>query len=138
MIFGDFSGNRVVINGNAADNPSNYTFYVNGRGGGDYAWNSLSDKAVDENSADNTIVYPNLKLECSDVDDPEVVTVTSTHSHYNLVFSGNNLIINNMELNWFGTETVNLDCNGISSSFNLKVNDCRQVCYSRRCYEVCD
>ncbi|MDA3886751.1 MAG: tail fiber domain-containing protein [Candidatus Delongbacteria bacterium] len=56
LIFGDFSGNRVVINGNAADNPSNYTFYVNGRGGGDYAWNSLSDKRLKKNI--NTIVNP--------------------------------------------------------------------------------
>ncbi|MDY0016492.1 MAG: tail fiber domain-containing protein [Candidatus Delongbacteria bacterium] len=49
LIFGDFNYNRVVIKGNAADNPSNFTFYVNGTAGGDYAWNSLSDKRLKKN-----------------------------------------------------------------------------------------
>ena len=49
LIYGDFSANTVVINGNSGDNPSDYTFYVNGRGGGDYAWNSLSDKRLKKN-----------------------------------------------------------------------------------------
>ncbi len=49
LIFGDFANNRVVINGNSTHNPSNYTFYVNGTAGGDYAWNSLSDMRLKKN-----------------------------------------------------------------------------------------
>ncbi len=56
LIYGDFSANRVVINGNSGDNPSGYTFYVNGRGGGDYAWNSLSDERLKKNIQE--ISYP--------------------------------------------------------------------------------
>jgi len=43
LIYGEFDNRKVVINGNNTDNPSNYTLYVNGTSGGDYAWNSLSD-----------------------------------------------------------------------------------------------
>jgi len=43
LIYGEFDNKRVVINGNAAINGSNYTFYVNGTAGGSAAWNSLSD-----------------------------------------------------------------------------------------------
>lgn len=49
LIYGEFDNNQVVINGVAADNPLDYTFYVNGRGGGDYAWNSLSDERKKKN-----------------------------------------------------------------------------------------
>ena len=49
LIWGDFDANRIVINGNAGDNSSNLTFFVNGRGGGDYAWNNTSDKKVKKN-----------------------------------------------------------------------------------------
>jgi hypothetical protein len=43
LIYGEFDNKRVVINGIHSDNPSNYTFYVNGTAGGDDVWNSLSD-----------------------------------------------------------------------------------------------
>ena len=43
LIYGEFDNNRVVINGNAAVNSSNYNFYVNGTAGGNTNWNSLSD-----------------------------------------------------------------------------------------------
>ena len=52
LIWGEFDNNRVVINGNSGDNPSGYTFYVNGRGGGDYSWNSLSDYRLKNNILD--------------------------------------------------------------------------------------
>gem|GEM_PF-1331139 len=44
LIYGQFSSDTmVVINGTAAENPSKYTFYVNGTAGGKDSWNSLSD-----------------------------------------------------------------------------------------------
>ncbi|MBU8891428.1 MAG: tail fiber domain-containing protein, partial [Bacteroidales bacterium] len=49
LIYGEFDNNQVVINGVAGDNPLDYTFYVNGRGGGDYSWNSLSDRRKKQN-----------------------------------------------------------------------------------------
>lgn len=43
LIWGDFDGNRLVINGNDTHNPNDRTFYVNGTAGGDYAWYNDSD-----------------------------------------------------------------------------------------------
>jgi len=106
-------------------------------------WNPLSNQDIDEDSPDGTLVYPDLLNQCSDVDNTTNMQITSIHSHYDLVFNALDLIINNLETDWFGTETVDLDCNGVSNSFGLTVNDtlditCRQVCYSRGCYEVCE
>jgi len=49
LIYGEFDNNRLVINGNATHNPSNYTFYVNGTAGGAASWNSLSDRRLKTN-----------------------------------------------------------------------------------------
>ncbi len=49
LIWGDFLNDNVVINGNSDDNTEGYDFYVNGRAGGDYTWNSLSDKKLKKN-----------------------------------------------------------------------------------------
>ena len=49
LIWGDFSGNRIVINGNSANNPNNRTFYANGTAGGDYAWYNDSDERLKKN-----------------------------------------------------------------------------------------
>ena len=85
-------------------------------------WNALTAKNVNEDSASGTVVYPNLKTLCTDVDTAITMSVTSTHTHYTLSFSGNNLNISNLEQNWNGLETVNLNCNGIPSSFQLTIN----------------
>ena len=74
LIYGDFSANRVVINGNSGDNPSGYTFYVNGRGGGDYAWNSLSDIRLKKNimTIDNPLdLVKNLRGVFYEWNDPD-------------------------------------------------------------------
>jgi hypothetical protein len=44
LIWGDFSLNQIVVNGNSASNPNSRTFYVNGTAGGDYAWYNDSDR----------------------------------------------------------------------------------------------
>jgi hypothetical protein len=46
LIWGDFSGDRIVINGNATDNPNSRTFFVNGGAGGLYGWFNDSDKRL--------------------------------------------------------------------------------------------
>jgi hypothetical protein len=43
LIFGEFNNNRVVINGNSANNINNRTFFVNGSAGGTGAWWNDSD-----------------------------------------------------------------------------------------------
>jgi len=86
-------------------------------------WQVLSSKQINEDSPDGTVVYEDLLLKCSDVDSSISMSVNSTPTHYDLVFSGDNLIINNLEADWAGTETVNLDCNGVAKSFALTVNE---------------
>jgi hypothetical protein len=49
MIWGEMDNNRVVINGRSSDNPSGYTFYVNGSAGGVFGWNNLSDARLKKN-----------------------------------------------------------------------------------------
>jgi len=101
-------------------------------------WNALINQAVDEDSADGTVVYPDLMGQCIDIDSAISMSVTSTHTHYDLAMSGNDLIINNLEADWFGTETVDLDCNGVANSFDLTVNDvAEQTCYTACTYGNC-
>lgn len=46
LLWGDFTNARLVINGNAASNPNDRNFYVNGDAGGDGAWNNDSDSTL--------------------------------------------------------------------------------------------
>jgi hypothetical protein len=43
LIWGDFSDNRIVINGNSSHNPNNRTFFSNGSAGGTTTWYTDSD-----------------------------------------------------------------------------------------------
>ena len=60
MIWGEMDLNRIVINGRSSDNPSGYTFYVNGSAGGDFAWNTTSDARLKKNIV--TITDPLEKI----------------------------------------------------------------------------
>ncbi len=46
LIWGDFSNNKVVINGNSSNNINNRTFFVNGSAGGTGAWWNDSDERL--------------------------------------------------------------------------------------------
>jgi len=46
LIFGDFSGDEVIIDGQASDNTNSRNFYVDGDAGGDGAWNNDSDSTL--------------------------------------------------------------------------------------------
>jgi C1A family cysteine protease len=103
-------------------------------------WASLTDKSINEGSPDGTSIYDDLSLYCTDEDDPVNIIVTSTHL-FDLEFNSNDLTINNLDPNWYGTETIDLDCNGIANSFDLTVNsiiDCVKVCTFSRCYTYCE
>jgi len=105
-------------------------------------WNILSDKAVDEDSNNGTVVYENITGQAIDPDDPVTLNILSSHTHFDLEISGNDLIINNLEKDWYGNETVILDANGIQANFTLTIthllDDCETICSWNTCYEYCD
>ena len=105
-------------------------------------WGNLSNQNVNEDSADGTIVYANITGRVTDPDSTVVITVISNHTHFDLSVSGNDLVISNLEANWYGVETVILDANGVTASFTLTVNhlmdDCIKICSWGTCYEYCD
>ena len=89
-------------------------------------WSALSDKAIPEDSATSTIVYPNIVGQCTDVDSPVSVSVTSDSSRYDLVVNaGGDLVLRSPGLpsnyNDAAGELVTLSCNGISASFTLRI-----------------
>ena len=49
LIWGDFSANRVIINGNSTNNANNRTFFSNGSAGGTTAWFNDSDARLKQN-----------------------------------------------------------------------------------------
>jgi len=49
LIYGDFSANELVINGNSAHNTNNRTLFVNGEAGGNDAWYNDSDRNLKKN-----------------------------------------------------------------------------------------
>ncbi|MCB9211664.1 MAG: tail fiber domain-containing protein [Ignavibacteriales bacterium] len=49
LIWGDFTANRVVINGNSLNNSNNRTFFSNGSAGGTTAWFNDSDERLKQN-----------------------------------------------------------------------------------------
>jgi hypothetical protein len=51
LIWGDFTNDRVVIDGNSTHNTSNRTFFSNGAAGGTGAWNNDSDGRMKKNIA---------------------------------------------------------------------------------------
>ncbi|MBW2965632.1 fibronectin type III domain-containing protein [Candidatus Woesearchaeota archaeon] len=104
-------------------------------------WNSLSNQSIDEDSPAGTVVYADLLSQCTDIDSPISMSVVSVHDHYDLVFNGDDLVINNLESNWYSTETVNLDCNSVTNSFDFTVNsvqDCVTVCTFGKCHTYCE
>lgn len=105
-------------------------------------WNNLTNRNVDEDSADGTVVYTNITSQVTDPDSAVNITVASTHSHFDLSVSGTDLVISNLEANWYGSETVILNANGATASFTLTVNhlmdDCVKICSWGSCYKYCD
>lgn len=61
LIWGDFANNRLVINGNAASNSNNRTFFSNGQAGGTTAWFNDSDRRLKKNIS--TIQSPLQKIQ---------------------------------------------------------------------------
>lgn len=75
-------------------------------------WETLSARSVNEDSIDGTIAYPDLKSKCTG---GTTFTIDPlTHTYYTLAFSGNDLVINDMELDYNsatdGAKTVKVNC----------------------------
>ena len=77
----------------------------------------------------------------TDPDSPITLTV-GTNAHFDVYVSGNDLRINNLDANWYGSETVVVYANGVANSFTLNIrhllDDCVKICSWGTCYELCD
>jgi len=104
-------------------------------------WAVLTNQNVDEDSPDGTVVYSNIVGQCTDVDSSVSVSVISSSSNFDLSIIGNDLTIENLLQDWFGTEEVFVSCNSVSDSFDLTVNqlndDCVTICSFGSCYTYC-
>jgi len=83
-------------------------------------WQDLDHQTIMQGSPDGTIVYEDLYSMCEDPDDAIRMRVRSIHP-YNLHFNGADLVIENLDSQYTGTETVELNCNGVQNSFMLTV-----------------
>lgn len=104
-------------------------------------WSSLSSQTIDEDSNDGTVVYSNIMSRVSDPDSPITLTV-GPNSHFNVLVNGNDLVIDNLEANWYGSEIVTVYANGVPAGFTLNIkhllDDCVEICSWGTCYELCD
>jgi subtilisin family serine protease len=83
----------------------------------------LTNQSIEEDSVDNTIVYENIVVLCSDIDSNITMTVASSHDNFDLSIDENNLVINNLALNYNTPEEVVIDCNNdVQKSFTLTIN----------------
>jgi len=86
-------------------------------------WEELKHQTILQDSADGTVVYEDLALKCYDPDDYEVVSIVSTHTEYVLNWDGYDLVINDLDGEYVGQESVVLDCNGELAKFLLTVSE---------------
>jgi len=106
-------------------------------------WNALTNRAINEDSATGTVVYPGVVLQVSDADSPTPVIVTSANTHFTLSIVGTNLVLNTLQANWHGSEMVVLSSNGVTASFILTVNQLMDDCsteysWGGKEYTLCD
>ncbi len=88
-------------------------------------WNKLQDQHISKGSADYTMVYPDIKGQCNDPDDPEkfkIVPFIFSSNKYDLFFSGEDLLIKNLDSDYKGKDQIVVSCNGVFASFNLYIN----------------
>jgi len=110
---GDYSEFDFNINVTAVDDPA--------------TWNVLLDQGPLTDPIPGTVVYANLGGQCFDIDSPVVVIVNSTHPHYTLSMSGNNLVMNSFD-GIPTKETVTVECNGVQETFDLTT--CHYIPYT--------
>lgn len=114
----DYTGTETVgVECNGAKNSFMLTVYE--KGNSPARWKHLSNQVILQGSPDNTIVYEGLAYRCNDPDDDEVVSIESDHDDYDLGFDEDDLVIFNLDKDYTGTETVELECNGIYADFDL-------------------
>jgi hypothetical protein len=104
-------------------------------------WLPLSDQTIDEDTPAGTVVYADIESMVTDVDDPIDIEVED-NDHFTLEYIGDDLVLTDLDANWYGSEVVELECNGEIAYFTLNVNqlldDCVTICSYTTCYTYCD
>lgn len=97
-------------------------------------WQTLSDQTIDEDSASGTVVYANVASKVNSAN----INVASSNTHFTVEMSGNDLILTNIDANWYGFEIITLEADGETASFTLNVNqlfdDSVTICSFGKCY----
>ena len=88
----------------------------------DAVWQDLTDKTIFQGSPDGTMIQKNVFSKCTDPDSDQLVfQITSTSTHYELSFIGDDIRLFDLDYTFVGTETVTVTCNGVPESFLLHV-----------------
>jgi hypothetical protein len=95
-------------------------------------WNTLSPQSVAEDSPNTTVVYPNIVKECINPSTNSVtIRVVSHAPNYNIGFFGDDLVIYNLEPDYYDDgNIVALECGGDAGFFLLTitpVNDAPEI-----------
>lgn len=107
----------------------------------DAVWQSIVDRAIWEDAPRGTRIYNDIASRASDVDSSVSITV-DTNTHFRLAVVGDDLNMDWMQQNWYGSEIVTVYANNIPATFTLTVNklldDCQEICSWGTCYTFCD
>jgi len=95
-------------------------------------WNTLNPQSVAEDSPNGTVVYPNIVKECVNPSTNSVTIKVVSHApNYNIDFLGDDLVIYNLEPDYYDEGSiVALECGGDAGFFLLTVtpvNDAPEI-----------
>ncbi len=142
---GDVGDNNVVltVTDGIITSPIEQSFIISVTNTNDPTnWLPLSDQTINEDTPVGTIVYANIASRVSDDDGPVIINIASSNTHFTVNMNGNDLVITQINKNWYGFETITLEANGVTATFKLNVNqlidDCIEICSYSTCYTYCD
>lgn len=85
-------------------------------------WGNLNNQTIKQASPDWTVVYPNITDQCSDPDGSAQVTVDHWQSdEFGLLVWFKDLLVFWLNPFFVGEETIKVECNNVTASFNLNV-----------------
>ena len=85
-------------------------------------WKSLDPQPIKEDTAKGTVVYKDIMAKVTDIDNSEITIHVFLNQHFLLKTQGNDLVLDWIEPNWYGSETVTLEANDVPTSFELNVS----------------
>lgn len=125
---GNYDTDTILVTVTGTDDPTQWT-------------TSLPNREINEDSKDGTVIISNIYNYVNDPDSPITITVGS-NSHFDIELNGNNLVLDDLQKHWHGSETVVVYANGVPETFRLTVkhllDDCEKICAWGTCYELCD